>query len=93
MFQICCLYNKVHDDQNKVLHYFGISWIINTNKHLEYDTEKYNPDWVSGGPWYNIYICKKLYGKVFENFIRNVRTRRYNLMCSIDAHENQSIRI
>ena len=49
--------------------------------------DKHNPDWITGGPWYNTYICKKLHGKVFEEFIRNSRTERYNLMCSIDAHE------
>ena len=39
------------------------------------------------GPCYNTSICKKLYGKVFEGFIRNSKTDRYNIMCSIDAHE------
>ena len=34
------------------------------------------------------FICKKLHGKVFESFIRNARTNRYNIMCYIDAHEN-----
>ena len=41
-----------------------------------------------GGPWYNTSICKKLHGKLFEVFIRNARTDRYNIMCSIDAHKN-----
>ena len=41
---------------------------------------------MTGGPWYNISICKKLHGTVFEEFIINARTDRYNLMCSIDAH-------
>ena len=39
------------------------------------------------GPWYNTYICRKLHGTVFEEFIRNARTDRYNLVCYIDAHE------
>ena len=39
------------------------------------------------GPWYNTYICKKLHGNVFEGFIINARTGRYNIMCSIYAHE------
>ena len=33
---------------------------------------------MTGGPWYNIYVCKKTHGKVFEIFIRNARTDRYN---------------
>ena len=41
------------------------------------------------GPWYNTYICKKLHGKVFEGFIINARTDRYNIMCSIDAHKKE----
>ena len=30
-------------------------------------------------PWYNTYICKKLHGNVFEGFIINARTDRYNI--------------
>ena len=42
---------------------------------------------MTGGPWYNTSICNKLHEKVFEGFIRNARTDRYNSMCSIDSHE------
>ena len=48
---------------------------------------KHNSELMTDGPCYKIYICKKLHGKVFEGFIRNARTDRYNIMCSIDAHE------
>ena len=48
---------------------------------------KNNTDWMTGGPWYNTYICKKLHGTMLEEFIRNARTNRYNIMCSIGAHE------
>ena len=41
---------------------------------------------MTGGPWYNTSICKKIHKNVFEEFIRNTRTDRYNLMCSIEAH-------
>ena len=51
---------------------------------------KNNPDWMKGGPWYNISICKKLHGKVFEEFITNVRTDRYNIMCYIEANEKEN---
>ena len=71
---------------DKVLHHVGMSWIIKTNTHLEYDMEKYNSDWITGGPWYNTFICKKLQRKEFEELIRYARTDRYNIMCSIDAH-------
>ena len=128
MLQICCWYNKGHDDQDKVenivirysnfgkqtclymksintnykdiitslvlntvLHHVSISFKIEKNKHLEYDMDKHNPDWITGVPWYNTYYCKKLHGKVFEAFNIKAITDRYNLMCSIDAHE-KSIR-
>ena len=42
---------------------------------------------MTGGPWYNTSICKKLHVRLFEGFIINSRTARYNIMCSIDAHE------
>ena len=45
---------------------------------------------MTGVPWYDTYICKKLHGQVFEGSIRNARTDRYNIMCSIDAHEKQN---
>ena len=51
--------------------------------------DKHNSEWMTCGPWYNTSIFKKLYGKVFEGFIRNEITERYNIMCSIDAHEKE----
>ena len=33
--------------------------------------------------------CKKLHGKVFEGFIRNARTDKYQIMRSIVEHEKQ----
>ena len=45
---------------------------------------------MTGGPWYNTSICKKLHGNVFEGFIINARTYIYNIMCSIDAHGKNS---
>ena len=51
---------------NTVLHHVGMSWIIETNQHLQYDMDKHNPNWMTGGPWYNTSIYKKLHGKLFE---------------------------
>ena len=51
---------------NIVLHHVGMSWIIETNKYLEYDMDKNNPDFMTGGPWYNISIYEKIHGKLFE---------------------------
>ena len=69
-----------------MLHNVGMLWIIETHEKLQYDMEKHNSEWMTGGPCYNTYICKKLHGKVFEGFIRNTRTDRYNIMCSIDRY-------
>ena len=49
--------------------------------------DKHNSCWITDGTWYNTSISKKLHGNVFEEFIRNARTDRYNIMCSVDAHE------
>ena len=53
--------------------------------------DKRNSDCMTGGTWYNTSICKYIYGNVFEGFIRNTRTDRYNTMCDIDAHEIISV--
>ena len=42
---------------------------------------------MTGCPWHNTSICKKLHGKVFEGFIINARTDSCNIMCSIDSSE------
>ena len=51
--------------------------------------DKHNSEWMTGGTWYNTSICERLYGIVFEGFIRNTRTDRYNIICSIDTHEKE----
>ena len=44
-------------------------------------------DWLNKGPWYNTSICSKLHGSRFEDFITQARTDRYNIMCSLVAHD------
>ena len=68
---------------NTELQHVGILWI--KKKLLEYDVK--NLDWMTGGPWYNTYICKEIHRNAFEEFITNTRTDIYNIMCYIDAHE------
>ena len=50
---------------------------------------KHNQHWITGGPWYNTYISKELHGTVFEKYIGNARTDRYNPIYSIDTYEKQ----
>ena len=51
--------------------------------------DKHNSDWITGGPWYKTYICKKSHVTMFEEFIRNEINDRYNIMCYIDSHDKQ----
>ena len=44
-------------------------------------------DWLNNSPWYNTSICLKLHGSMYENFITQARTHRYNLMCYLVAHD------
>ena len=68
----------------------GMSWIICSNNEILYEIEeKYHPDWFNKGRWYNKAICSKLHGKVPEDFIKNARTDRYNIMCSIIANDKK----
>ena len=69
-----------------MLHHICMLWIIETHEKLQYDMDKHNSEWMTGGPWYNTYICKKFHGKMFEVFIRNEITEIYNITGSIDAH-------
>ena len=75
-----------------MLHHVGMIWIIENNKDLKYDMDILNSYYMTGGQWYNTSIFKKLHSKLFEGFIINARTDRYNIMCSIDAYgrEHQS---
>ena len=55
-----------------------------------YENEENNyAYWVNKGQWYNTSIFSKFHGKMFEDFIRHARTDRYNLMCSIIAHNKK----
>ena len=63
---------------NEMLHHVGMSWIIISNREMEYEmnTERNHLDWLNKGPWYNRNICYKLHGIRFEDFITQARTHR-----------------
>ena len=65
---------------NTMLHCVGMLWIIESHEELKYDMDIQNPDQLTGGPWYNTYICGKFNEKLFEGFIINTRADRYNIM-------------
>ena len=50
-------------------------------------TKSNHLDWLNKGPWYNRNICSKLHGIRYQDFITQARTDRYNLMCSLVAHD------
>ena len=50
-------------------------------------TKSNHLDWFNKGPWYKKHICSKLHGVKFEYFITQARTDRYNIMCSLVAHD------
>ena len=57
---------------------------------MKYETDKNNhQDWLNKGPWYNIDICSRLHGIIFEYFVTHARTDRYNLTCSLVAHDKK----
>ena len=50
---------------NTMLRHVDMIWIIENHEQLKYYTDILNSDLLTGGPWYNIYICKKSHGKLF----------------------------
>ena len=75
---------------NVISHHVGTSWINRSNEEMKYEIDKSNhPDCLNKCPWYNTEIFSKLHGKLFEYFISHARTYRYNLMCSIVAHDKK----
>ena len=74
---------------NSMLHHVGMSWMIISKEEMDYDnfTNSKNLGWFDTGPWHNKNIYYKLYGTNFEGFIIQARTYRYNIMCSLVAHD------
>ena len=44
-------------------------------------------DWLNKGSCHNTSICLKMNVSMFEDFITHARTDRYNIMCSLVAHD------
>ena len=75
---------------NEILHHVGMLWIISSNDEIKYEIDKSNHQyWLNKGPWYNTAICSRLHGSLFDDFITHARTDRYNLMCSLFAHDKK----
>ena len=77
---------------NALLHHVGTTWVICSNEEILYEVDEINyPDWLNKGPWYNTYICSRLNGSCFEDFISHARTDRSNLLCSLVPHYLKNI--
>ena len=75
---------------NEILHHVVMSWIISSNKEMKYEIDENNhQDWLNKGPWYNIDICSGLHVSMFGYFITHARTYRYNIICSLVAHDKK----
>ena len=74
---------------NSMLHHVGMSWIIISKEEMDYDnfTNIKNLGWFDTGPWHNKNTCSKLYGTTFEGSSIQARIDRYNIMCSLVAHD------
>ena len=75
---------------NAILYNVGMSWIVCSNEKMRYEIDKINhPDWLNKGSWYNTEMFSKFHGRLFEYFITHAITDRYNIMCSIVAHDKK----
>ena len=75
---------------NAILHCVGMSWIISSNDNMKYEIYKSNhQDWLNKGHWYSTAISSRLQVILFENFITHAGTNRYNIMCSLAAHDKK----
>ena len=55
---------------------------------MKYDIDENNHQyWFNKGTWYNTPVCLKLHGSIFEDFITHAKIDRYNIMCSLVAHD------
>ena len=72
LFSIIWVYDEIVTKfvLNAMLHHVVMSWIISSNREMEYEMNKTDhQDWLNKGPWYNRPICSKLQGIRFEDFI------------------------
>ena len=61
-----------------------------SNNEMKNETDESNhQDFLNKFTWYNTGICSSLHGSIFEDFITHARTDRYNIMCSLVAHDKK----
>ena len=70
-----------------VLQHVGLYWTIQSNQKLNFDFHLHFISWVLNVPWYNTKVCPGLHDSLFEDYVTTNRKDRYNLFCSIEAHE------
>ena len=75
---------------NTILHHVGMLWIIETHEQLKYNMDKYNSEWITGGPWYNTSICKKLHGNFLRDLLK-IQELTDIISCALLMHMEKSI--
>ena len=76
-----------HFVTNILLQHVGLYWIIQSNQNTNCEIQLHCIFWVLNVPWYNTKVCPGLHDSLFEDYVTTDRRDRYNLMCSIEAHE------
>ena len=69
-----------------VFQIIGLSWIIYSNKDLNFDFQNHFPSLRLNGPWYNTMIYSQLHCSSFEDYFTTAKRDNYNIMCSIESH-------
>ena len=75
---------------NTILHHVGMLRIIETHKQSQYDIDEQNSEWMTGGPWYNTSICKKLH-EMFLIYLLEMKEPTDIISCVLLMHKKQSI--
>ena len=68
---------------------FGLLYIFENNKKLNFDVQELCTSWMGDGTWYNTTTFSHLHGYLFENFFKTGRKYRYDHKCAIDTYGKQ----
>ena len=63
-----------------------LSWIIENNKHIKFEMNVEDSQFMDKVSWYNTNICKKLNGQSFEDYFRTIPKDRYEFICSVGEY-------
>ena len=73
-----------------VLEHVGLSWIIDKNKHLNFDIGIQLRQWTYKSPRYNTTIFLQLNGQSFKDFLKTECKYRNKFMFDIDSYNKEN---